>query len=396
MSAPSPLAPRLAMIGITGYGGIYLDLLRGVASRVHLAALTVLPVEAHLPVVEELRQTGIRIYHDYQSMLAAEHGQIDLCLIPTPIHCHAPMAEAALAAGAHVLVEKPLAGGLAAARRVVQAEATHGLWVAVGFQDLYTTEVAWLKQRLADGAIGTIRRITALGIWPRGRSYYTRNGWAGRRTVDGASVQDHPFNNAFAHFINLALFLGGETPTTSANPLIEEAHLRRAHTIETFDTGVVRARTAAGQRFWFGFSHNGEADLVPEIVIEGSAGEARWVLQDEATISPIDGPVERRLVPDYAATRGSMMEAVLARLQDGVTPICSTTIALAHTTLVDAVDRLAEPLPFPEGLLVWHRQIGPEREVPVVPGLEAILRAARATDTTPDWPAPARRSHAAS
>ena len=62
------------------------------------------------------------------------------------------------------------------------------------------------------------RRITVRAQWPRGASYYARNNWAGRLRVGSAWVLDSPVNNAFAHFLMLALFWAGDTPTAASPP----------------------------------------------------------------------------------------------------------------------------------------------------------------------------------
>jgi predicted dehydrogenase len=223
-------------------------------------------------VVADFAGRGVRIYDDYERMLADERGNIDLCLIPTGISWHARMAIAALRAGANVLVEKPLAGCVADVRAIRQAEREYGRFVAVGFQDVYVPEVTWLKKRILDGAIGRLESVRMIGLWPRPANYFTRNNWAGRLSADGAAVMDSPLNNAFAHFVNLALFLAGPRPLATAEVVIEEAGLYRAHAIESFDTGVVRAVSPEGVQFWFGVSHSCRVNREPELYFEGSTG----------------------------------------------------------------------------------------------------------------------------
>jgi predicted dehydrogenase len=90
------------------------------------------------------------------------------------------MTIAALQSGANVLVEKPLAGSVAEVEAVNAAELKSQRFVAVGFQDLYEPGTAWLKSELLKGRIGEITSVRFLGLWPRRRSYFTRNDWAGR------------------------------------------------------------------------------------------------------------------------------------------------------------------------------------------------------------------------
>src|SRR5688572_30212274 len=150
----SPVRPRIALIGVSGYAKIYLQLLEENRARVDLVAAVIINPQEEAAVVAEFKSYGVRIYGDFEQMRRAETGRIDLCLIPTGISWHARMPIAALRAGANVLVEKPLAGSVADVRAIRETERATGRFVAVGFQDVYVPEVTWLKERILSGVIG--------------------------------------------------------------------------------------------------------------------------------------------------------------------------------------------------------------------------------------------------
>src|SRR5690606_15001679 len=114
MSVPSSSRPRAALVGVSGYGRIHLNLARECQERgdLDLVAATVINREEEAAVVAELEAAGCEIFSDFDAMLAAWSGRIDLCLVPTGIHWHASMTIAALRHGANVLVEKPLCATL--------------------------------------------------------------------------------------------------------------------------------------------------------------------------------------------------------------------------------------------------------------------------------------------
>src|SRR3954463_10938818 len=107
--------PQLALIGISGYGRVHLQLARECEERgeVEIVAVTVINPQDEVENIAQLRARGCKIFSDYREMLRELRGRIDLCLIPTGIAWHARMTIAALQAGANVLVEKPLAGSMA-------------------------------------------------------------------------------------------------------------------------------------------------------------------------------------------------------------------------------------------------------------------------------------------
>ncbi len=77
---------------------------------------------------------------------------IDVVHICTPNHLHLPLAEAALAAGKHVICEKPLALDAAGAQRLVDAATDSGLHAAVPFVYRYYPTVREARERVAQRA----------------------------------------------------------------------------------------------------------------------------------------------------------------------------------------------------------------------------------------------------
>ena len=367
--------PRTALIGVSGYGRIYLELARAAHARgeIFLGAVVIINPEEESAIEAQLRETGCAIYRDYEEMLRQEAGRLTLCLIPTGIPWHSRMTLAALRAGAHVLVEKPLAGSLADVAAIRAAEQASGRFVAVGFQDIYSPVNRWLKQQLCDGAIGKLHTVRFLGLWPRPAAYFTRNHWAGRLHADGTPVLDSPLNNAFAHFVNLCLYFAGDEPGSAATTRIESAELLRAHAIESFDTSVVQARSPAGISFWFGATHTCHEVREPEIYLEGTAGRVEWKHEHSCIIFHADGRREERLLPDITANRHSMFAATLAKLHSPDTVVCGTALAQCHTAFVEAVHAAAKVQTVPASLIKWESPSPGAPVVPVVQGLEAAL-----------------------
>jgi len=366
--------PRVGLIGISGYGRIYLQMTREYHRRgeLRLVAAVVINPQEEAAAVAELTAAGCAIFPDYETMLAAHRGRLDLCLIPTGIHWHTRMTRAALAAGANVLVEKPLAGSTAEVAAIRAAAAESGKFVAVGFQDFHEAATIWLKQELVRGVIGEVKSVRFLGQWPRARSYFARNNWAGKLAVDGVPVLDSPLNNAFAHFVNLSLFFASPRAAESARAQVESAELYRAHAIESFDTAVVRLKTADGVEVWLGATHACRETREPEIVIAGTRGSIVWRHEREVNLVDAHGEAQRREVSDSFVARHAMLSAVLQRLTDSSALICGPEIAGCHTAVIEAIHGAAAVIPVPAEKIRWNGSDA-AGSVPVVVGLEAAL-----------------------
>ena len=362
---------RIAIIGVSGYGSIHLQLARESRARgeIRITAAAIINPADEAANIAELKEHGTEIFTDYRELFRAHANRIDLCLIPTGIHWHARMTIAALEAGANVLVEKPLAGSLAEVEEIRRAEQRTGRFVAVGFQDFYEPGTNWLKGELDRKVIGDIESVRFLGVWPRTRGYFTRNNWAGRLQVDGVAVMDSPLNNAFAHFVMLSLFfVGGDAPA------LEGAELLRAHSLESFDTAVVRSRTGGGVKLWFGTSHACHETVEPEIVITGKNGEAGWRYESEAWWRARDGATQRRPLLDITGARRAMFAAALRRLSDPTVPICTSLLAGQHTALIESIHRQGSISTVPSAEVNWSGANGATSQVPDIRGLAEALR----------------------
>lgn len=324
--------PRVALIGVSGYGQIHHRMLLELwdAGRIEIVACVVINQDHEARKTRDLRARGCRVYNDYREMFDHHGGALDLCFIPTPVSWHARMTVAALAAGANVLVEKPLAATFADVERVRASEESSGRFVAVGFQDLFVEENLELKRMILGGVIGRLREIRAFGMWPRPIDYYRRNNWAGRIELGDERFLDSPVSNAFAHFLNLPLFLSGQEFAASATVVDVDAELFRAQPIENFCTSALRLRTDAGVLVHGYFSHSCESEMDPKLVVIGDAGTIEWHYLKQIVIRPKAGAARAIRLPDLDGTRRSLYERLLAKIADPALFACGVAIAAEH------------------------------------------------------------------
>ena len=82
--------------------------------------------------------------------------RVDAVAIATPVRTHFPLAQAALRAGKHVLIEKPITETADQARRLVDEAARRGLVLLVDHTFCYTPAVQKLRDLVAGGDLGKI------------------------------------------------------------------------------------------------------------------------------------------------------------------------------------------------------------------------------------------------
>jgi len=144
----APAKLRVAVIGA------------GFVGRDHLAAYRQQPDVEVVGVADPNAETaevaaaeaGARPYTDHRSMLAAEHPDAVSICVPTALHL--PVTEDAAAAGAHVLLEKPMAPTVADCDAIASACTRAGVALMVGFTHRFHRELLEAKQLIEEGAIG--------------------------------------------------------------------------------------------------------------------------------------------------------------------------------------------------------------------------------------------------
>jgi predicted dehydrogenase len=104
----------------------------------------------------EIHETapGVRVIGD--PLAAATDPDVDLVVIASPNDSHATLAEAALAAGKHVVVDKPFTVTLAEARQVAAAAARAGLVLSIFQNRRWDSDFLTVRAELAEGRLGRL------------------------------------------------------------------------------------------------------------------------------------------------------------------------------------------------------------------------------------------------
>lgn len=258
---------RIVVVGLGSIGRRHARLL---SARSELAvewceadAAAVAAARAELP-------PPARVHPSFEAMIATRP---ELVVIATPHQAHAEQTVAALAAGAHVLCEKPMADALPAARRMLAAAGRSDRVLTFGFHLHFHPGLRRLQQLVSGGALGSIVHFHC-----RVGSYITLVNSRSRHQsrVEGALLMDYTHQPDVLHWmlrqkpagVYATAGRGGSPELTSnpnfialdcdyAEPMMATVHLNYLQMPERHDYEVVgdeawvRLDLNAG-RLWIG------------------------------------------------------------------------------------------------------------------------------------------------
>ncbi|WP_024819489.1 Gfo/Idh/MocA family protein [Arthrobacter sp. 31Y] len=147
---------------------------------------------------------------DWRSVI--ERDDIHIVDICAPGWMHAEIAIAALAAGKHVLVEKPLANTLGEAELMVAAAASaraNGVQSMIGFNYRRVPALALARELIAEGRLGTIRHVRAAYLQDWLSDAESPMTWRLRKETAGSGA----LGDIASHAIDQVLFLLGDAVT---------------------------------------------------------------------------------------------------------------------------------------------------------------------------------------
>jgi predicted dehydrogenase len=172
----------IGIIGLGNMGRIHArNILENKISGLQLTAVTdVVPAQATL-----FPQTPF--FPTPEAMIAS--GSIDAVLIATPHFSHTPIGIAALRAGLHVLVEKPISVHKLDAERLIAAHTNPDQVFAAMFNQRTDPYYIAIRQMARDGTLGPIRRINwIITNWFRSAAYYSSGSWRATWQGEGGGV----------------------------------------------------------------------------------------------------------------------------------------------------------------------------------------------------------------
>ena len=330
---------QVGLIGINGYGKVHLELIERWKQQgfLNLKAVTDPCLADQSASRKHFEEKGVLTFAHYRDMLSRIGNELDLCIIPTPIHLHATMAIDCMEAGAHVLLEKPLAATLEDGKAIIDKAKELDRLLMIGFQEITSIPNLQIKQKLVNGEIGKIKSISCYAVWPRPLNYFNRNNWAGKLVVDELPVRDSPLQNALSHFLHLMLFWAGKNTPEVASLAKLEAEAYRAFDIESFDTACIRGITPDGIEILFACTHAGDQKVEPHIQVIGEKGRIDWY-REKYALCDLEKDFEIiDLQEDKKRSNDIMFASMINRIKGNTSIICDGEMALPHLALISAI-----------------------------------------------------------
>jgi predicted dehydrogenase len=249
----------------------------GKVARLHARALRSVPgaklvaVYGRDPAKREAfaAEFGIRAYGDIAAMIAAEGT--DAAIVASPHPQHKDHAIAALQAGAHVLVEKPMAIRVEDCDEMMACAHASGRLLSVICQRRWYPSVQRIRKAIDEGKLGlpALGQVIMLG-W-RDEAYYGSDPWRGSWQGEGGGV----LVNQAPHQLDLLQWFMGPAVEVSAY----WGNLNHPY-IEVEDSAVASIRFAGGALGSVLVSNAQKPGIYAKVHIHGRSGASAGVQTD--------------------------------------------------------------------------------------------------------------------
>jgi Predicted dehydrogenases and related proteins len=261
------------------------------------------------------------VFDSHERLLDA--GSVDLVSICTPPFTHAQIALDSLRAGAHTIVEKPMAASLAECDELVAAAAASGRVFSPIAQNRFRTPMMRLKRLLDSGLAGKVNHVQVDSHWWRGHCYYDL-WWRGTWAKEGGGCT---LNHAVHHIdlLNWLMGMPSELSAFMANTAHDNAE------VEDISLALMRFPGGALGQITSSVVHHGEEQ---QLVFQAEAARVSVPFRAYASTSQGNGfprrdeELERRLAACYEATpeleheaHDGQIDDVLRAIETGSAPL---------------------------------------------------------------------------
>ncbi len=218
----------MTTFGLIGYGKIGERHVEHIITHPEAQLHSIFDIKADRLNLFRNKYKGIQTYDSLKGIL--HEPAIDIITICTPNSTHADIAIAAMKAGKHVLVEKPMAISKVDCEGMIHIALKTGKSLFVVKQNRFNPPVQAVKKLVDEKKLGKILSVSVNCYWNRNEWYYKSSDWKGKKAFDGGTLFTQ-----FSHFIDVIYYLLGDMQILHA----QMANVSHKGMIEFEDTGIV-------------------------------------------------------------------------------------------------------------------------------------------------------------
>jgi predicted dehydrogenase len=190
---------RFALVGCGVIAPTHARALRQLGDRAELAYCCDVVPERAAALADEFDLKTVQL----PELLADK--SVDAVSVCTPSGLHAEVGVAALRAGKHVVVEKPMDVTVEACDRLLEAQRASGTQLGVISQNRFDLAAQAVKKAIDDGGFGPLVLVEGRVLWFRAQDYYDSGAWRGTWELDGGGC----LMNQGVHTVDLMRWLCG-------------------------------------------------------------------------------------------------------------------------------------------------------------------------------------------
>ncbi len=309
-------------IGIVGCGVIGNRLAAAIDAheRYELAAACDLDADLAASLAADHGTTATATTTDHRALV--ETDGLDAVYVGVPPLAHREVVADALAAGRHVICEKPIAADAETGREMVALADEADIATAVNLPFRYTPGFVRLRELVAEGAIGEPRRIELRFRFPQWPREWQDVAWLESREQGG------PLREVGTHFLFGVQELFGAVDAVTADVGYSGP--------ETYEDDVVGTLRAGGARGTIDLLCDHEGDAENSITVVGEAGSlslTEWhrLVRDRGRES------EATLVDERGDTTAALLTEFAAAMDGGSADLVSFEAARRVQTVLDAI-----------------------------------------------------------
>jgi predicted dehydrogenase len=287
---------------------------------------------------------GVDVVPDTDALLARAND-FDLLVIGTPNATHFPLADAALDAGLHVVVDKPFTATAAEGRALIE-KAQRAKRVLTGFQNRrWDGDFLTVRQLIADRALGDVYRLES--HFDRWRPE-PRAGWKNEPDAPGAGlvydIGPHLIDQALVLFGAATSVFAEQRTVRPASNVVDDAYIILTHRAGV-SSHLVMSLVAAegGPRFrvmgsrgtFTKFGLDGQEDSLKAGM---RPGDPRWGEDPQDRWGRLSNGNDVRSVATERGAYQRYYAGVAAAIRDGTPPPVDAADAVAAIAVIEAAN----------------------------------------------------------